>query len=288
MSRTLAWDGQGALHPAAPPGAPARGELLVGVTHTLCIPGAPPWPASACGQVLDGGPQTQLGRDTRVVFATRSIASHVLVPETSCFVTSLPAASALFLPPVADLLKALDTCMPDLGWNAIVTGTDPLARLFVRVLTGCGARRVACQVAEGEDMPTGATDAFTTLSRSQPGGLAATVATRSGPVLFLETTGRASVLQSILDVIPAHGMLVLAGHTPGDVTSLNVYADVHKKNIRIVGAAAGLDMQRGLRAERLLQRRVSVPTLSTAWALPETALPQATEGFVLSWSQPSS
>jgi threonine dehydrogenase-like Zn-dependent dehydrogenase len=102
-------------------------------------------------------------------------------------------------------------------------------------------------------------------------------------VVFIETTGSAAVLQNILDVIPPHASLILAGAGDGDVTAINVYADVHKKNIRIIGAAGGLDPQRALRAERLLQHRLKprpLPRIAAAnGATP--ALPTA--GVVFTW-----
>jgi threonine dehydrogenase-like Zn-dependent dehydrogenase len=283
MKTPLFWNAEDGLTPSEPLPPPARGELLVEVTQTLCVPGSPPIPAAATGSVVDAGQQTTLGRDTQVVFACRRLASQVIVPESSCFVSTLPPESALYLPVVADLLLALDQAHPDLGWNAVLTGTDEWAHLTALVMAQAGARSVSCLVSSDESLPQGATHGFVSLSGKDDGSLSHHLTTLRGPIVFVETTGRASVLQNVLDVIPPQSALILTGTVGGDVTSINFYADVHKKNIRIFGASGGLDQERGVRAERLLQRRLR-PRVLPRFAATSGNTPTLPDGgFVFTW-----
>jgi hypothetical protein len=282
MNAPLAWNGQHGFQPADRLSPPGRGELLIEVAQTLCIPGSPPAPAAATGHVVDAGQQTTMGRDTPVVFSFSRLVSQVIVPESACFVSTLPPESALQLPLVADLLLALDTAQPDLGWNAILTGSDEWAHLAALVVGQAGSRTVSC-LATDTTPPPEATHTYTSLLGNGDGSLSQLMVSLRGPVVFIETTGSAAVLQNVLDVIPPHGALILAGAAGGDVTAINVYTDVHKKNIRILGAAGGLDQQRALRAERLLQHRLKLRPLPRIAAASGTTPALPTAGVVFAW-----
>jgi threonine dehydrogenase-like Zn-dependent dehydrogenase len=105
-------------------------------------------------------------------------------------------------------------------------------------------------------------------------------------MVFFDTTGSATVLQAVLDVIPPHSALILLGNDPGDIASINFYQDVHKKSIRIVGAAGGIAAHCGERAERLVQARIPPADTPQFHAAVDTVPAPAAGCFVLAWETP--
>jgi threonine dehydrogenase-like Zn-dependent dehydrogenase len=285
MLRPLLWSGKAAITHGTEVAAPRAGEVLVAITHTLCASSTPPGALTAMGRVAEVGAGC-MAVDTQVIFRCREMTSALTVPAQDCFPLQNPRAPMLTVPLVADILRALDQAAPDLGWSGIVLGGDALARLATLVAANAGARQVVCHSPEAAAPPPGATATFTDLSGTAVSSLHHVVHRSRGPMVFFDTTGSATVLQAVLDVIPPHSALILLGNDPGDITSINFYQDVHKKSIRIVGAAGGIAAHCGERAERLVQARIPPADTPQFHAAVDTVPAPAAGCFVLAWETP--
>jgi threonine dehydrogenase-like Zn-dependent dehydrogenase len=155
--------------------------------------------------------------------------------DVMAFARRLDPSSAILVPPVATALALWDTMHLELGEAAVWTGGSPLSGLVGQVALWRGA----CPAVElGPLESSGAaegrpgvdsidwTDAETASTK-----LASLAADKPG-FAAIDLSGRAEVIDSLLEAIPRWGRLMLAG-PPGSTVTIDFYKNVHRKGIII-------------------------------------------------------
>ena len=144
MKTNLIWDGRSEIVESGPLRSPSDREVSIEISHTLCL-GSPTRPLTLCGRVVAAGRGCQLSPDTEVVVPGTELTSGMTLAENSCSVSSAPPQSRVWAPLVAGFLQALGKVQIDMGWNAIVTGSDAWARLLGDLTHFTGARSLVVE-----------------------------------------------------------------------------------------------------------------------------------------------
>jgi threonine dehydrogenase-like Zn-dependent dehydrogenase len=163
--------------------------------------------------------------------------------------------AALLLPLTAEIVGALHHADLDPGWNAVVAGDGVRAELLLQLAPVTGARQVlAVRDADARASTEPCLRGAPAHVRQE---LAERLAALGGRVLAFDTTGDPAWQQTLLAALPAESTLLLLGRaaTPGAGARVNIYRDVHRKNVRIESAPVLPDRRAVTGAERLLARR---------------------------------
>ena len=258
MNQVLQWNGSGLLSRVEPPVRPDAGEVLVDATHTL-LELSPARALASTGTVRECGAGVELQPNARVVVSAPAASSALTVRARSCFVIegAAEAASAVLIPPLAEVLRALRLGEPDLGSRVIVTGSDLRAELLLHILSWAVARSVVSVRAHDAPEPVSRVDH---LFRGNPSdyqmALALQLQQARGPVLGLDTTSQDSVIQSLLASVPSGSAIVLLEGGGSGSSPINFYRDVHSKNLRIIGCTPrSVAPEDFLKASRLLEKK---------------------------------
>jgi len=195
---------------------------------------------------------TRVNPGTVLVRGHHQIDSEVIV--SSADVITLPRSvelsSAMLIPPVASALALWETLHLELGEAAVWTGGAPLSGLVGQVALWRGA----CPAVElGSTQSSGSAEGRPGIdvldgsdAEEASAKLAAIAADRPG-FAAIDLSGRADVIDILLEVIPRWGRLVLAG-PPGSSVTIDFYKNIHRKGIiissTVVEPAAILDASR--------------------------------------------
>jgi NADPH:quinone reductase-like Zn-dependent oxidoreductase len=148
---------------------------------------------------------------------------------------SLDVSSAVLVPPVAAALALWETLNLELGEAAVWTGGSPLSGLVGQVALWRGA----CPAVElgstesngGAEGRQGIEVIDWTDAESASAKLTEVAADKPG-FAAIDLSGRADVIDSLLEAIPRWGRLILAG-PPGSNLTIDFYKNVHRKGIII-------------------------------------------------------
>jgi hypothetical protein len=175
--------------------------------------------------------------------------SVVRVSETACVrvAGSLDATRALALPPLAAALSLWESLRLELGDAAVFTSGSPLSALAGQVALWRGG----CPVVELGPGESGSASAIPRIDWSDPEAAARQLieATSKRPgFAAVELSGRADVLDILLEMMPRWTRLLLAGPAGKPVT-IDYYRNVHRKGAVIaatdVESASIFDLVRG-------------------------------------------
>lgn len=192
----------------------------------------------ACGRLLGPVRRAVLLRGDHAPGTEIEIDAGSCVPLPPCE----EVEDILLIAPTAALLAAWRTLNLELGDAAVWTGDSNLSRLAGHLalsggacpgiqLAGClstGPRRGDFEVVDWDD-PEQAMSALARIVSGRPGFAA------------LELTGRAEVIDILLEIIPRWGRLFLAGPA-GQPVTLDFYKNIHRKGV--VLSSETLDVSR--------------------------------------------
>jgi threonine dehydrogenase-like Zn-dependent dehydrogenase len=158
--------------------------------------------------------------------------SDVDANAADCLTLPVPLdpALAILVPPLAAALAVWETLRLEIGDAAVWTGSGPLSALVGQTALWRGA----CPGIELGSESSGVLDArqveHIELSDTEAAArLAELVAARPG-FAAVDLSGRADVIDVLLEVIPRWGRLLLAG-PPGTPVTIDYYRNVHRKGI---------------------------------------------------------
>jgi hypothetical protein len=190
----------------------------------------------AAGRLLATG-----RRDPVTVLVRGAHAAETEVTAASGDIVVLPAhvdpISALVVPAVASALAVWESLNLELGEAAVWTGGSPLSALIGRVALWRGACP-AIELGPADPMAADTVNAeyarkITSVDWSDAevaqARLTDAVADRPG-FAAVDLSGRADVIDALLEVIPRWGRLLLAGPAGSPVT-IDFYKNVHRKGI---------------------------------------------------------
>jgi hypothetical protein len=175
--------------------------------------------------------------------------SVVRVSEITCLqvADSLDAIHALALPPLAVALSMWESLHLELGDAAVFTSGSPLSALAGQVALWRGG----CPVVELGPAESGSASEMPRVDWSDPEAAAKqlTEATAKRPgFAAVELSGRADVLDILLEMMPRSSRLLLAGPAGKPVT-IDFYKNIHRKGAVIaatdVESASIFDHARG-------------------------------------------
>lgn len=126
----------------------------------------------------------------------------------------------------------------ELGESCVVIGMGPIGQIALQIAKAAGAYPVvAVDIVQSRlDMATRC-GADAALNSNEPGYAEQlkSVLGAGGACAVIECTGFPAAVQSALDCAGPMGRVVLLGSTRGDCT-INVYRDIHKKGLCVIGA----------------------------------------------------
>ena len=200
------------------------------------------------GETFAVGVRTDATRQHVLVPIDGAAGKRIDVPASSVLELPLELSSnaALLVLPVATALRAWDLALPELGTAAVIT-PGPWAPLFSVVACWYGATPmlVGGASAPGEDV-----DAVASLTKKL---------TAYPAVSAAELTGRADMVDLLLESIPKYSRVLFAGPR-GDRFTIDYYVNVHRKGLHLASSVlsaldaftepAGRDLV--VRAARLL------------------------------------
>ena len=165
----------------------------------------------------------------------------VQIAETKCLAVaaSLEVTRALALPPLAAALSMWESLRLELGDAAVFTSGGALSTLAGQVALWRGG----CPVVELGPAGAGATPDITRIDWTDPEEAARqlTGATGARPgFAAVELSGRAEVLDILLETMPRWSRLLLAGPA-GQPVTIDFYKNVHRKGAVI----AAMDVEAG-------------------------------------------
>jgi hypothetical protein len=199
-------------------------------------------PFSAGRVAVRGGTLGQQAESATVlVRGTHVVDSEIRVRASECLQLDAPLdpASALMVLPLASALASWETLRLELGDAAIWTDGQPLSGLVGQVAIWRGAcPGVALGTSAGGDQdPEGVERIDAGDQDAAVAKLSEIVARRPG-FAAVDLSGRADMIDILLEVVPRWGRLLLAGPQGAPVT-IDFYKNVHRKGI--VLAATVLD-----------------------------------------------
>lgn len=211
----------------------------------------------ACGRLLGSGSPV-------LVRGAHRPGAEIVTGSEAC--VTIPDATAerdrLRLPAVATVLAAWRTLGLELGDAAVWTGTSELSKLAgdvalwsgacpgVQLADGTPAAPTSSRVVDWNN-PEKAMSTLVALGERRPGFAA------------LELTGRAEVIDILLEAMPRWGRLLLAGPA-GQPVTLDFYKNIHRKGIVLTSTTLDVsllfDAQRGAPIRNEMERAAAVLT----------------------------
>jgi threonine dehydrogenase-like Zn-dependent dehydrogenase len=181
-------------------------------------------------------------------YPTVDLATAIDVPE------EIDADAAVFLPFLAEALRAWDLLDLEIGSAAVVTQGSPWSGLLAAAARCYGAVPVlvgSAGAAGGSAIDVADVDAVTRFAATLSGFPA---------VCVVELSGRAEVVDVVLEAVPLYARVLFAGPR-GDRLTIDYYVNVHRKGMHLKSTVLSpgrllnvdqADRQRTRRACRLL------------------------------------
>ena len=148
---------------------------------------------------------------------------------------SLDVSSALLVPPLATALALWNTLQLELGEAAVWTGGSPLSGLVGQVAVwrgACPAVELGPPATAGGDDAREQMDFIDWTDAESASAKLVDLAADTPGFAAVDLSGRADVIDSLLEAIPRWGRLLLAG-PPGANVTIDFYKNVHRKGIII-------------------------------------------------------
>jgi threonine dehydrogenase-like Zn-dependent dehydrogenase len=215
---------------------PNRSELRVHIQATShdvsALAGGRPFAVGRTGSALDSEGHRA---ETVLVRGTHTADSEVNIQTSECVVLAAPlsAGLAILVPPLASALALWETLRLELGDAVVWTTGHPLSALVGQVALWRGACPAIELGSPADARAHSGTTEFVDSAEQEDAAkrLARLVGARPG-FAAVDLSGRADLIDTLLEVMPQWSRLLLAG-PPGAPLTIDFYKNVHRKGATI-------------------------------------------------------